>query len=81
MSVPSMEELVETFFDTADRTSPHASDRVMIRIGLLAVLEKHVGPIIEKAHIQGQIDDDNVTLNKPKANAYATRIIDQIKGA
>lgn len=70
MSVPSMDELVEAFKDAA-LTDPRTS----IKVGLLAVLDR-LKPVVAEAYAEGRTDHrDGHPFD------YATRIIDQIKGA
>ena len=79
MSVPSMEELVETFAK-AHRAAPWASERALFEAGLLAVLDR-LKPVVAEAWIEGRLHRvaDNIGTANPDT-AYATRIIDQIKG-
>lgn len=77
MSVPTIDELVNTFVDTID--GAFCPDD--FRRGLLAVLDR-LKPVVSNAHFEGQTHADfNGAVRADPSDAYATRIIEQIKGA
>lgn len=85
MSVPSMEELVETFLAGHEKTRANLiatwqfkqDDTACVRDGLLAVLDR-LKPVVAEAWRNGYHD---VAAHSHSPEAYATRIIDIIKGA
>ncbi len=75
MRVPTIEELVETFLREGGR-DPGEAKRAM-----LAVLDR-LKPVVSNAHFEGQTHADfNGAVRADPSDAYATRIIEQIKGA
>lgn len=52
---------------------------ICLEAGLLAVIEKHVGPMLEDAYESGAIDGAGVTELEGK-DFYALRILAQLKG-
>ena len=91
MSVPTMEELVETFLAGHEKTRANLiatwqfkqDDPACVRAGLLAVLDR-LKPVVTKAYANGALARTPMMIPAKMCelgDAYATRIIDQIKGA
>lgn len=69
----TIEEMVETFLGDGQITS--------VRDGLLAVIEKHVGPMLEKAFVAGwNVTHSNGLGSDESSTKYAARVIAQLKG-
>lgn len=69
----TLEELVETFIDGDGLQDA--------RSGLLAVLEKHVGPMLAEAFkggVTAACHEENSPLWPWQSNAYAARILAQL---
>jgi hypothetical protein len=69
----TIEEMVETFKNAA-LTDPHTS----IKAGLIAVIDKHVGPMLAEAWVDGFGDDEDSRI---AGTRYANEILTQLKGA
>lgn len=80
MSVPTMEELVETFDKAANAAWAEKFDLAECRLaGMSAVLDR-LKPVVAAALIEAN-GITQYSIGRPTADARATRIIDQIKGA
>lgn len=75
MTTPTIEEMVETF-ERAALLSYGAKGRV--RVGLRAVIEKHIGPMLAEAHCVGQRDMADGCFYANHAHDYAARILSDL---
>ena len=64
------------YWDEWTRKKP----REAMRRALLAVIDKHVGPMLAEAHCAGQRDMADGGFYENHAHAHAARILAQLKG-